>query len=602
MANTDGYDADELKGYIKKCLIDYVDEEANLIFSSSYFNTLDNSARDIGAMLIVSILIIIACSTVVYSLFYISVTGKIKEYGRLRVIGMTKKQIKVLVKKESNKLSALSIAIGVILGCLTGYIIMPEGWYWPNTIGCTVAAVALTQISVWISVRKPMKIASSVSPIEAIKVTTTTDIGKVNHRSKSFQRITPSRLARTNFSRNNKKVALTLLSLGFTGVLLLCSATILYSLNPENMARQSFGSTELIISLKYNQNGNPSNDSYVEGYDKLQQNNPLNEKFLKELQSVQEITGLSTSKGCEANIFLPEISSDEAIPFSTICGMSKEMLTKYEKVLLSGEMNYDSLVNGYGILVNDPSGLIKKFTNYTPKIGDKVEIETDYGKKEIFTIMGLIDMKESDYSGYQFFVPEDLLPKIKSKISNFNSEILIQTDTQNITAVENLVYERYGSNQSLGISSLDESIKFMKQTLRSIQIPIYGLVIFIGFFALINLINTLLTNLISRQQELGIMQSVGLSDKQLYKMLQVECAYYVLGTMLITMVVGTIAGYALCRVFSQVGILGKLTYTFPAIPLIVFFIALMIIALGYSVFAIRYCKKQSLVERIRGME
>ena len=50
----------------------------------------------------------------------------------------------------------------------------------------------------------------------------------------------------------------------------------------------------------------------------------------------------------------------------------------------------------------------------------------------------------------------------------------------------------------------------------------YVLVVFIGIFALINLINTLMTNFVSRQQEFGIMRSVGMSDKQLSKMLWAE--------------------------------------------------------------------------------
>ena len=70
-------------------------EESRIAFSSSYFGTLDNSSRDVSVVLGVSLLIAVACATVIYSLFYVSVTGKIKEYGRLRVIGMTQKQVRL---------------------------------------------------------------------------------------------------------------------------------------------------------------------------------------------------------------------------------------------------------------------------------------------------------------------------------------------------------------------------------------------------------------------------------------------------------------------------------------------------------------------------
>ncbi len=72
---------------------------------------------------------------------------------------------------------------------------------------------------------------------------------------------------------------------------------------------------------------------------------------------------------------------------------------------------------------------------------------------------------------------------------------------------------------------------------------IYGLLAFLFFFSLVNLINTLMTNLIARQQEFGILQSVGLSDKQLSKMLTMECFCYVAVTLLITLIVGGLAGF-----------------------------------------------------------
>lgn len=155
------------------CLGAYGIEESRIAFSSSYFNSIDNSSRDILVTLAVSVLIVIACGVVIYSLFYISVIGKIREYGRLRVIGTTKKQIRKMMGKESRKLSLLSIPTGGALGCVLGYALIPKGWYWPTSILCVLGAAALTEIAVVLSVRNPVKIAASVSPIEAIRITTT---------------------------------------------------------------------------------------------------------------------------------------------------------------------------------------------------------------------------------------------------------------------------------------------------------------------------------------------------------------------------------------------------------------------------------------------
>ena len=85
-------------------------------------------------------------------------------------------------------------------------------------------------------------------------------------------------------------------------------------------------------------------------------------------------------------------------------------------------------------------------------------------------------------------------------------------------------------------------------------------------------------------------------------MLQIESLYYVFGTMIITLTVGTVSGYCLCLLFDQIGVFGKLHYTFPIVQVIIFFVALFAVAMGYSLLAIRYCKKQSLVDRIKTME
>lgn len=53
---------------------------------------------------------------------------------------------------------------------------------------------------------------------------------------------------------------------------------------------------------------------------------------------------------------------------------------------------------------------------------------------------------------------------------------------------------------------------------------------------------------------------------------------------------------------QEFGVLGKFNYTFPLLPMLVFFTALVLIALGYSTLAIRYCGKKSLAEHTKMME
>lgn len=78
--------------------------------------------------------------------------------------------------------------------------------------------------------------------------------------------------------------------------------------------------------------------------------------------------------------------------------------------------------------------------------------------------------------------------------------------------------------------------------------------------------------------------------------------FTVMGTMAITLTFGTGTAYAACQIFGQVGLLGKLNYTFPVLHITIFLVLLCTIAAFYSVLGIRYCRKQSLVDRIKTID
>lgn len=578
---------DELKNLIKSCLTPYGIREEQIAYSSSYFDSVDNSSRDMLGVAAISILIVIACSTVIYSLFYISVVGKVKEYGRLRVIGMTQKQIKRMVKRESWQLSRTSIPLGIVVGCLIGYVLVPKGWNWLNTLAIIVVISILTELSVVLSIRKPIKIAASISPIEAVRISTTTENEKLNTK-KLRRKLTPENLAKIGFMRNHKKVILTLISLGFSGILLMSAATFLASIDEEDMARQSFGDKEFLITLS---------DEYS---DNSLKDNPLDDSMINLLTDSPYITDVKSIKGCSADILLPD--KKEPSSFREIIGLSDDEFSSLSNNLLSEEISYQELVEKNGILIDDTAGMLKSWEDYSVALGDVVTIVSSSGKKIELSVVGTIDMSDTDYNGTYFFVPENILSEIYQEKKNFNTEFVINADVNQLPAAENVVLNAIGDNPDIQFNSFDDALSSIKMHMTGYQIPIYGLIVFIAIFGIINLCNTLMTNLVSRQQEFGVLQSIGLSNKQLYKMLRMECLYYVFGTMAITFIFGTAAGYILCQIFNQVGVFGKLHYTFPFLQVLLFFAVLVVIALIYSTLAIRYCHKQSLVDRIKTME
>ena len=106
----------------------------------------------------------------IQSIFRISINDKIRSYGQLRTIGATPKQIKRIVKREGRKLGSIGILIGTVLGVCAGFLLFSKGF---NAVSYVVM-ISLTLISCWfmvsISIRKPVKIAAGISPIEAVRL------------------------------------------------------------------------------------------------------------------------------------------------------------------------------------------------------------------------------------------------------------------------------------------------------------------------------------------------------------------------------------------------------------------------------------------------
>ncbi|RDY30271.1 ABC transporter permease [Lachnotalea glycerini] len=596
MKNSEKLSTDVLKDEIKDFANDFSISESNIFYSSTYFGLAEESSTtEIFVVMVASILITLACSLVIYSLFYISVIGKIKEYGRLRVIGTTKKQIKKMVRKEELLLSIIAIPLGLVMGCIIGYMLVPKGWYLSTTIICVFLIVFVIEIAISVAIHTPVNMAASVSPIEAIRVTSYIYMEDVRKPKKLNRNITPASFAWMNFVRNKKKVGLTLLSLGFTGVLLMCSSAYLNSIDVEEMAKQEFPNGAFNITLNAN---NINADTMVSAYTQLQEINSLDEELEDYILSIDGVKGIEKFTGCRSELQFPNNIDGRF----RIIGLSDKQLVRYQTNMIEGTVDYDELVKNKGILVSDSENLIGTYYQYEAKLGDIIRITTEQGNTEEFTVMGILNNFATGIDTAFFYIPDDLLPDLKSNVKNFNTHFFVRSGLENINYIEEKIYEKTSQNPYLEVSELKDVINSLRQRLNAQKLPLYGLIFFIAIFGIINLINTLMTNMISRQQEFGILQSIGLSNQQLYMMLQKECLFYIFGTVIITLTIGTVCGIVLCTIFNQVGVFGRLTYHFPIIPLVIYFIALLLIQGIFSKVVIHFCEKNSLVERIKSIE
>lgn len=603
MKNSAGLEPEALKADIA-AFFDRMDiHKDSTFYSSNYFDMANLYLGTDYSVYVAALFIAVACAIVIYNIFYISVIGKMREYGRMKVIGATTKQLSLVVKRERRILAVFSIPAGLLIAGILVALLLPGCWDWPANIRYSVIIVLLTEAVLLISTRRPIQLAGRVSAIEAVRTTAYAAAPERKRRlsrsgshpdirqKQTRRRLSLFRLAVMNFSRNKKKAGLTLASLGFTGIMLMCAAAYSSSLDLMEMARNQLGDgADYLVSWSFS-------GSY-EDYPGIQMENPLGREAINRLRQLPGVEDIRAYGICSVKV--PALHESDTF---LITGLTKEQFDRLilPENLLEGEIDYEKLCSGSYLLVEDTSDhLMKKLYGTQLHAGDKVTLYASNGNVREMTVLGMIKTIETGSGGNFFILPEESFPLFYPEIHNFTGSLNLDI-TEDSRTLREAVFEAVPDPRVI-ITSVTDLAESLRPQLRFILNGVYGLVVFLFLFALLNLVNTLITNLLSRRQEFGILQSVGMSARQLSQMLSLECLIYIGGTLLITCVAGTAASILVCALFSRVGIFGTLTYHFPLSQLMLFTAALLLVQGVFSLVSVRSCKKQSLVERIKTSE
>lgn len=592
LSNTQELTGDELREKIDAIGEDIGCDKKNIVYSSYYFAMKDMDTKSQQGIIIgVYTVIILACAIVIYSIFYVSVISKLNEYGRLRTIGADKKQVRAIIRKEANILSFMGIPTGVFIGGVLSYFIMPDTFNINKVILYAVIVSSIVYVMIKFSTSKPGKLAAAVPPIMALK-----QIGFEGERGKKVSKklhrhLTPFNLAYISVMRNKKKTILTVCSLGFCGVLLMASASYLKSVNPIEMARATeypYGDFKIRFSggtMGY------KTDTLHE----IQEKNNFDKELLKALSSLDGVEGVRTYYGSMVNL---ELKGGITEP-SSIDALNKQEFEKMKPYLKNGDINYEKFSNEKGIIVVGRDW--NTIYGFDFEIGDVINATNYAGLEEKFKIMDILDSSYL-YGGEDvFFASEDKLDFISSNAENTIYQIEVKANSSNVTDVENSIRNLIQSKPELELITLEESAASFKASLDNQIAPIYMLVLFIAVFGVVNMMNTLFTNVITRKRELSIYQTIGLSNKQLRKMLIYEGIIYFIGIGMITIIFGTFAGVVLCNNFNKISSFGKVVYNFPGTQMSLYlFVILATIALC-SIISIIYYQRETLVERMRSV-
>lgn len=566
--------------------------------SKAFLDSLSVDTQDVLTYGLIGVVILLACILVIYGVFYLSVIGKIHQFGQLRTIGMTKKQMKKLVSKEGRRLFLFASPVGILIGGIAGYFIIPSGFSIINTLLMAVCVFVIIYIIMMISVRKPAKLAAAVSPMEALRYVPQDNMKKTANK-KMCRSLTPLGLGIMNFSKNKKKATITMLSLALGGILFMTAATFMSSFDRENYARQGIWK-DAEFHIQYSDSAIELNENGMSG---MQAQTPMTEDMVKEISAIDGVEMVKELKSFGVIFDFPQ--RDEYDNDDYIYPMNAEETKNIGEYIEEGSADYNKLMSGDYVLIADNTNALDIY-GWQFNVGDVLTFHYFDGnkiaKKEI-TVLGILNDQytlDSDNLDGWFAMPEQAVLSFVP-YDNLNAHLLISADSEKETAVGEAINEIVAEHPELSLESYADREVAYSQTANSVFGTISGLAIFIMMFSILSMMNTLITNIVTRKQELAMLESIGMSKGQVRKMLLGESLILVFAAVGVTMTIGTLLGYVLTHLLHNGGAF-YITFQFPIVFAIAYATVLIAVPLIITLVSMKSFSKEALVERLRGAE
>lgn len=585
-----------------------IPEEATVI-NKDYLGANYVDPMIIPAIAAIMIIIMLAGIITIYSIYYMSMNQRIQEFGRLKAIGATKYQVRQIVLREGLCVAAFSIPAGLLTGTLMSKIVLEVlarflsgdneylvivkeiissgkmtifyWWIW-------LLAVIVTLCTVYFSLASPMSIAAKISETEAIRLQ---GVGKKRRSSrKGYSYLSVLRLTCRNLTDNGKKSLLTILSMSATGVLLMVVATVLSCVDPAESADRSIvGQYQLSPIVEEKNKEHPERK-----WSEIQKDNPLDQA------RKQQIEGLAGVVRVDAFTMVRVTGGPiQEGSYEGINGIPEEYAGELEKGIIRGNVTYEELKSGDKVIAD------RTLLAWYPEIevGDKLMLEVSGGElayEKEFEIAAVGEYGSGMTNYNYFFMAKEAADKLCGNNGTRYFHVIADKDYDE--NLESALNEIVKSSGRMEMQTWKEEYEQWKSGVNITRTACYAFLGILAAISVMNLINTMINSIHVRKKEIGMMQAIGMSDSQLMRMLQLEAAFYTFGTLLVSIVAGSLAGYPAFLYAKKNGMFEIAAYHFPIEAALMISAVLIIIQIALTVGIGRSVRKKSLIERIRFSE
>ena len=628
------YSSKNLEQTAEQILIDTGLSDGSLSPNMAYDAAMNqNIIREIIPMAICMVLVFASGYLIIYNIFQISVASDIRFYGRLKTLGTTKKQLKKMIYGQANRLSLIGIPIGLVIGYLLGAVLVPV--MITGTTGEAKTAVnpyifigsaMFAYLTVLISCMKPAKIAGKASPMEALRYT---DAGTASKRKikKSTGGASISKMALANLGRNKKRTITVICSLTLGLVLLSCiyaknasfdidkymSQTVISDFEVEDSSISSTFGT-------YNPYGttiSPELVQKIDGLSGLEATGRLYSQVFIHKIGTSALSNIQTYYNADDRLAYIEatdtglaeayhnmINSGECT--SILYGVDGLVLDTFAQDgrILDGSFDKEKFLSGGYVVMEAATGAedAEKETQPTYSVGDMVELNGQ--QYEVMAIVADIPtITEGVNSSIQdflsFYLPVDIFQTmypdntLRKLFFDVSGEYQPQAETM-------LIDYRNNVDKSLNFTSKSTLTEHYKEQTRANTVMGFAISLIIAFVGVLNFVNSMVTAIVSRQKEFAMIQSVGMTKRQLRSMLIDEGLYYAVSTLVVSYVLSALS--ILVGVKMMVAGDWTATFHFTLMPLVICTPVLIAFAILTPYICFKNLEKQSIVERLRATD
>lgn len=589
-------------------------ENAYLIDVNKYLIDLEtnpiSSSSISGLGIVVSIVIGIIVFTSVFCIknsFDISITEKIKQYGMLRSVGATKKQIKRNVFYEATILGLIGIPLGILLGYLASYILIIISNYYLSdmiqasfklefafSIIAVLIAILLGIVTIYFSAFRSAKRASKVSPIDSIRNSANIKINPKKIKSPKFIKKIfgmGGEIAFKNLKRNKKKYRTTVISIVVSVFVFIALSGFM------GLAFQQVDNELKVSDFNISLNAKISDkDDYNKFVETVKLDNIENYTLLR----YSEMSFIGTHYSKEYLDFLNIQQNEQDEEYITVYAIGEQQYKKYIKSL---GLNYDDIKDKailldkeYQVKADESNKTSKKYIRmFDFNVGDIIDSTITSTNKNVKIEVGyLTEIKPfglKNMSSRYIVVSDEMFDNIaESK----GLDILYKSNNAN--KLQDDIEDYLKGEEYYRINNKDEDVKQMSNLFTLVGIFLYGFIIVISLIGITNIFNTITTNMELRKQEFAMLKSVGMTTKEFNRMIRLESLFMGVKSLFFGIPIGIALSYIIYHFLSEES---GIPYKLPIVAIIISIAVVFILISLIMKYSMSKINKQNTIETIR---